>query len=204
MKKNKLTIGAAALAIFVTQQAAQATLISESSGFGTLVGSDASTVAVKYDVVFDNSSLLYTYLYQFTETSGQYSANPITDFNINASYVNSVLASGTIISLDPLGSSGITGSSTTSGGTIKTPSLINYDFTPLAASQLVGFNSYFGPTSGSGSLLDGAAPSPWSDNSGGTPIPVPVPEASTVMAGALMLLPFGIGAIRSLRKERAV
>jgi hypothetical protein len=30
----------------------------------------------------------------------------------------------------------------------------------------------------------------------------PVPEASTVMAGALMLLPFGIGVIRSLRKER--
>jgi hypothetical protein len=30
----------------------------------------------------------------------------------------------------------------------------------------------------------------------------PVPEASTVMAGALMLLPFGMGAIRSLRKDR--
>ncbi len=31
---------------------------------------------------------------------------------------------------------------------------------------------------------------------------VPVPEASTVFAGALMLLPLGIGAIRALRKER--
>jgi hypothetical protein len=31
----------------------------------------------------------------------------------------------------------------------------------------------------------------------------PVPEASTVMAGALMLLPLGVGAIRALRKERA-
>jgi len=30
----------------------------------------------------------------------------------------------------------------------------------------------------------------------------PVPEASTVMAGALMVLPLGIGAIRALRKER--
>lgn len=30
----------------------------------------------------------------------------------------------------------------------------------------------------------------------------PVPEPSTVVAGALMLLPFGIGAIRSLRKDR--
>jgi hypothetical protein len=32
--------------------------------------------------------------------------------------------------------------------------------------------------------------------------PAPIPEASTMLAGAMMLLPFGIGAIRSLRKER--
>ena len=31
-----------------------------------------------------------------------------------------------------------------------------------------------------------------------------VPEASTLVAGALMLLPFGVGAIRSLRKQRVV
>jgi hypothetical protein len=30
----------------------------------------------------------------------------------------------------------------------------------------------------------------------------PVPEANTVVAGALMLLPLGIGAVRALRKER--
>jgi hypothetical protein len=34
--------------------------------------------------------------------------------------------------------------------------------------------------------------------------PAPVPEASTMLAGALLLLPLGIGAIRSLRKERTV
>ena len=42
------------------------------------------------------------------------------------------------------------------------------------------------------------------DGSSATPLglgPV-VPEPSTVVAGALMLLPFGIGAIRSLRKDR--
>jgi hypothetical protein len=32
--------------------------------------------------------------------------------------------------------------------------------------------------------------------------PAPVPEPTTVAAGALMLLPFGIGALRSLRKDR--
>lgn len=32
--------------------------------------------------------------------------------------------------------------------------------------------------------------------------PAAVPEASTVMAGALMILPLGFGAFRALRKER--
>jgi len=38
----------------------------------------------------------------------------------------------------------------------------------------------------------------------GTITPAPVPEASTVVAGALMLLPLGIGAIRAVRKDRTV
>ena len=38
---------------------------------------------------------------------------------------------------------------------------------------------------------------------GSAGILVPVPEPTTVLAGALMLLPLGIGAVRSLRKERA-
>lgn len=32
----------------------------------------------------------------------------------------------------------------------------------------------------------------------------PIPEPTTVLAGALMLLPLGIGAVRSLRKDRSV
>jgi hypothetical protein len=47
---------------------------------------------------------------------------------------------------------------------------------------------------------------PWGDNPGstGTPITVPtaVPEASTVFSGAMLLLPFGLSAMRSLRKDR--
>jgi hypothetical protein len=38
--------------------------------------------------------------------------------------------------------------------------------------------------------------------SGAAPILAPVPEPTTVLAGALMLLPLGIGAVRSLRKDR--
>jgi hypothetical protein len=37
---------------------------------------------------------------------------------------------------------------------------------------------------------------------GGAVIYAPVPEPTTIAAGALMLLPFGIGALRSLRKDR--
>lgn len=38
----------------------------------------------------------------------------------------------------------------------------------------------------------------------GTGRSTPVPEASTVFAGALMLLPLGVGAIRALRKEKTL
>jgi len=40
------------------------------------------------------------------------------------------------------------------------------------------------------------------DNAANAPILAPVPEPSTIAAGILMLLPFGIGAVRSLRKDR--
>jgi hypothetical protein len=54
-------------------------------------------------------------------------------------------------------------------------------------------------TTSSGTAEDGA-----SANVNPTLAPAAVPEASTVMAGALMLLPLGIGAIRAVRKERSV
>ena len=202
MKKHLLTLGAAALAVFATQQAAQATLTSVESGtasFTAEFSGTPATMSVGYDVVFDSTSSLFTYLYSFTPANN----HPITDFTINADYVNSVLPSLFSISGDPLGASGITLTATTQGGIVAAPGLLSFG-SPSAYphTQLVGYTSFFGPTAGSGSLIDGRAPSPWSDNSSGTPIPVPVPEASTIMAGALMLLPFGIGAIRSLRKER--
>ena len=55
------------------------------------------------------------------------------------------------------------------------------------------------------SLIDGG-PSPYGaalDNVSLVAVPAPIPEPSTVIAGVMMLLPFGVGAIRSLRKERA-
>jgi hypothetical protein len=40
-------------------------------------------------------------------------------------------------------------------------------------------------------------------NAGDIATLAPVPEPSSIMAGALMLLPLGIGAVRAIRKERA-
>lgn len=197
MKNYKLAIAAAVLAIVATEQAAQATLTTAASGTGTLVYGNVSSIAVSYDVVYDSSSSLFTYLYSFTPIS----ASPIGTFNVNASYVNSVVSAGTSFTGSPYT---LTGSISDAG--ISYGNLVSWSWSPYTTStQFVGYTSYFGPTAGSGSLIDGGS-GPWGDNAGSgngsTSIPVPVPEASTVVAGALMLLPFGIGAVRSLRKER--
>jgi hypothetical protein len=175
------------------------------SGTATFEGSiPGAPLSVNYDVVYDGSST-YTYLYSFTPPSG----NPIDSFSINANYVLSELTSGTGISTDP-------GYLVLGGGTSTTAFLAGSVGGGLAGwfwaspgvttTQIVGFTSLFAPTTGSGTLQDGKVPSPWTDNAstvpGATAIPVPVPEASTITAGALMLLPFGIGALRSLRRER--
>ena len=196
MKKHLLTIGAVALAIFATQQAAQATL-TETSGSGNLVG-PSSTVAVSYDVFFDTSDSLFTYVYQFTALG---STAPITQFTVNASYVDSVLSG----SLAYYGLGSTTGTYFAAGSDSSSVEWL-FGVSGQPTLETVAYTSLLGPTAGSGSLNDHNS-GPWGDNPGtvgATPIPVPVPEASTVVAGALMLLPFGIGAIRSLRKERIV
>jgi hypothetical protein len=205
MKKHLLTIGAVAVAVFATQQAAQATLVE--SGTADLVGGGAgyNPFVVNYSVLFNANNSLFTYVYSFTAYSGA----PVTQFTVDASYVNSVL-SGSLSSLYTLGLGAGYGSTTTGNyyAAGSDSSSLEWDtFGSQPALETVGYTSYFGPTAGVASANDHTAGGSWNDAAGvvgGTPVPVPVPEASTVMAGALMLLPFGIGAIRSLRKERAV
>jgi len=69
--------------------------------------------------------------------------------------------------------------------------------TPVAVGQTVSVivdtsSTVYGPSVGS--VQDGLTAN--------VPTLAPVPEPTTVVAGALMLLPFGIGALRSLRKDR--
>lgn len=198
MKDYKLTIMAVALAIIATEQAAHASLTTAASGTGDFVFGDpaTSTIPVTYDVVFDSSTSLYTYLYIFTPIPG----HNIGQFTVNAQYVTSVLTAGTAISGSPYS---LTGTITDGGTSIGN---VSWDWSPYTATeQFVGFTSLYGPGDGAGSLNDDST-GPWGDNPGstGTPIIVPtaVPEASTILSGALMLLPFGFSAMRSLRKER--
>jgi hypothetical protein len=181
----------------VSSPVAHATLTPAASGSGELVFGSTSTIDVSYDVVFDSSSSLYTYVYSFTPIAG----DNIGQFTINAKYVNSVLSSGTVVSGSPYTLTGTISDSGTSVGNVS------WVWSPYTSSvQFVGFTSMFGPTTGSGSLNDDTT-GPWGDNPGstGTPITVPlgaVPEASTVLAGFSMLVPLGIGMVRSMRKNR--
>jgi hypothetical protein len=212
MKKITLAIAGVALAVLATQQSAQATLTTEASGTANLTGPAPSPVYVNYDVILDSSDSTYTYLYSFTAFPG----DPISLFTVNASYVLSVLGYGSSLSSYGLPQGfgvTVTGSDQGPFGPLITPTTVSWQFyTPIEPIlETVAFTSLFGPINGTGSLIDGGS-GPWGDNpgapEGSSPIPVPspasVPEASTVMAGALMLLPFGIGAIRSLRRERTV
>lgn len=210
MKMNLLTIGAVALAVCATQQGARATLIT--SGTADFTSTSDGSMVVSYDVFFNANNSLYTYFYAFTPvilapTQDNPDPGAIGQFTVNAGYVLSVFSAGDSVSGDPgvpLADSTLT-SITESGIADNVDGVVTWTYNPYATTaQLVGFTSSFGPANGSGSLNDHGL-GPWGDSQGnGEPIliPAPVPEASTVMAGALMLLPFGIGAIRSLRKER--
>lgn len=52
-------------------------------------------------------------------------------------------------------------------------------------------------------INDDAVSGGWSDNVGSLTVSLsPVPEPTTIIAGALALLPFGVTALRSLRKRQ--
>lgn len=204
--KKLVIIGATALLI-AAGRSAQAQLVPGSAGSATFTSTASGSMTVNYFVDYNGS--VYTYVYEFTAPS------KVQDFEVNASYVSSVLASGNS-TISTLASADLTGSfqtlftsasSTydyTSTGTINLdPDNVEFTINPEKTGPLTfAYTSLFAPTAGTGSAIDTSV-GPWGDNGGtGSPIPVPVPEASTVMAGALMLLPLGIGAIRAVRKER--
>jgi hypothetical protein len=199
MKNFELaTLAISALVLAASAPATRASLTAVESGSSSFVWPGAGSLAsfdinVDYDVVFDSGTKLYTYLYQFTPLSD----SPIGQFQINANYVNGVLTDGLLIS----GAAYTLTGAITEGGAINSGADVLWSWNPATTKeQLVGFTSNFGPGDGYG-FLTGASFGTWADSpSEGTPTVVPVPESSTVLAGVLVLLPLGIGALRSWRK----
>jgi hypothetical protein len=189
----RLAIAATTLSLLASGPVARATLSAVESGSATFVepagGQSVFDIDVNYDVVFNSETKLFTYLYEFTPLAG----SPIGQFQINANYINSVLPTPqiTLIAGAPYTLTGVI----TDTGTVG-DGAVSWSWNPATTmEQLVGYTSYFAPMDGTGSLTAGAF-SVRAD----PPIPS-VPEASTIVAGALLLLPLGIGAVRGWRKE---
>jgi hypothetical protein len=87
----------------------------------------------------------------------------------------------------------------------------NFVTSPATTSGAVSFTSDDGPgatgavsADGSGLVIPiGYFSISWSGGDVPVPATCPVPEASTLMAGAMMLLPLGIGALRAVRKAKS-
>jgi len=196
---KKILIMAAAVGLLAMGRTAQATIttvIPSTTAYMTQGTGNQPELQVIYSVSFDSVSSLYTYSYAFTVGNLVSSVftpttlNPVTSFTVDTTFSLSI---GNITSLN--------------GGiaTLYANNNITWNYGTAQNTDTVTYTSMFPPVLGGGSGNDGAPSVSWSvTNPGGSPIPIPapVPEASTIMAGALMLLPLGIGAVRALRKER--
>lgn len=178
---------AAAAALMAIGRSAQAQIVyyyAESTSHGNF-DPTGPTLQIESDVT---GSYLYTYTFTVGTggTWGSISSTPEASFTaVNENPIGYI----DITVVDP---SDIT--SISSGGVLSGDD-ITWNFGTKATPITVSFNSPLPP-----GLFDVTADDSSVDWSGS--VLTPVPEASTVMAGALMLLPLGIGAIRAVRKER--
>jgi hypothetical protein len=195
MKKTLIT--AAALGLLAIGLSAQAGVVSSGTAYYTQGTGNNPVVQVVYSVNYTATpGALYTYSYTFEVgnlvgsifTYTPSTGNPVTSFSVQTPFSLSI---ANMTSLN--------------GGTatLYANSNITWNYSTAVSEDTVSYTSDYPPTLGLGSANDGGIS--WAaGNPGGSdvPNPAPVPEASTVMAGALMLLPLGIGAVRALRKER--
>jgi hypothetical protein len=196
MKKTLLI--AAALALMAIGLSARAGVVLSGTAYMTQgdVPRTMPDLQVMYSVSLSGSLYTYSYVFSVGNLSGSTftptTANPVTSFTVDTPFSTSIAN----ISTD---SSGI-------AGFLIANNSITWNYSTPPNSDTVSYTSLFGPALGGGSGNDGSPAVSWStENPGGSRVPDPappatVPEASTIMAGALMLLPLGIGAVRSLRK----
>jgi hypothetical protein len=145
-----------------------------------------STLSITYEVTLSGG--LYTYSYILSSPS----TDPMLSFTLGGvtdPVDTQTVAFANIGHTDPA-LNGITANSIVFG----------WDFSKAVTSDTVSYTSVNGPTLATFTLND-------DDVVWGSPSPIPaptpavVPEAPTVLAGAVMLLPFGVGAFRSMKKR---
>jgi hypothetical protein len=174
----------------------------------------ATYINVDYEVLQNGST--YDYLYQVMPSTSV--VNGIEDFKVS---VNKAFSNPTLLSDTDIAGLGFAlGSTLIAGGTVNTVwsitggiSAANVEWTsnpssnpfltPGQKSKVIGFSSLIGPTFGGAQASDTSPPSPWDATTAGSAVPTPVPEPTTMIAGALLLLPFGASTLRILRKNRA-
>lgn len=148
-----------------------------------------STLAITYGVTLSGG--LYTYSYILTSPPD----DPMLSFTLGSKAspvdVQSVAFANT--GKTDLALDGITATSIVFG----------WDFNSGVSSDTVSYTSINGPALNTFTINDDDVV--WTSPALiPSPAPTPVPEAPTFLAGAMMLLPFGIGAYRAVRKQRSI
>lgn len=145
---------------------------------------DSSELSITYEVT--HSGGLYTYSYDLVTDPGE----ELTSFVIGNASDPVNTASVVIVSSGGAFSSGI--------GATGDYIYFEWNVTSDTTSADVSYTSPFAPTFVPFTLTGG---DDWTSPAN-IPAPAPVPESSTLLAGALMILPFGVGVFRAMRKDR--
>lgn len=232
MKNYKTVIGAAAMGLALAAVSGNAQVISPlatgnlnlTSGSGatldtSLTGQELTGVSPGGNVGANNGSIStwvvsdssidshgLIFIYQVVNNG----IDPIDNVELTGFNPNVVIGAGSYSSLtftSTLGASPVAGTDSTPGDPPTTP----YFLTENTFGGTATFENGDLGVGGTSDFLVVLTDQPtWTGNNGQIQdsfsasgnILVPVPEANTIVAGALMLLPLGIGAVRALRKER--
>jgi hypothetical protein len=184
--KKVITI-TAAMCLLAIGLSAQAQIIIAPTMVNFTGTSPGFNLSITYGVT-ENAGL-YTYTYDIVTDPSE----PLSSFTLGGTpdpvYTQSVVITQ-YGGADPL-LSGVTGNSI----------IFGWDFNSGVTSADVSYTSMYGPRLATFTLNDHGVG--WTSPPG-IPAPTAVPEASTVLAGAMMVLPLGIGAVRAMRKSRGV
>ena len=195
----------AMVAMVPTAQAVIVNVVSPATAVWTSTIS-SQLVNVDYQVDFDSDSALYYYQYQVGVPVPD---DPILSFEVDAgadtlaavapALVYDILAPDNIVSGSP---------SSSSAGPLNVEWTLSSPIDFGSESVVLAYTSPYAPTWGNGSATADAN-GPWSSQNPGSglvpvpqPVPQPVPEPTTMIAGTLLLLPFGASALRIFRRNR--